>query len=399
MMASNSLVPPGATALAARAHESSNIAVLLVGRLRGFNVSRAENLNENLLQPLRAKKKLDLFICADANITQEAADFLQPRADRMEILVDESPPENGFIRVSNCFEHFVNDNLHGYSHVVRVRPDQVWMGTPSPLLVEGGFGARARMYSGPLSLSNAQMSCWDSTKDSQELRCGSFARCSPPGQPAAGKNLSKTHGHDYVRPWCDKTEGLIQDAKTCGDECTVIDDQFFIAPREYARVAFRFGRDYKCNNVFMCPILSKWWSTEEVFTHYLVERNYVPLALVAAPACPVDKNGDAQYDCRMKGLWWNLSMWSNATGGPARDGQLLSKPAARHVARTHEKRDVKHIEAHEKGVDAHEKGVDADEQEEPLVAHEPQQPLDAAAAQEKMKRRLDIYQMAPRGGP
>lgn len=184
---------------------------------------------------------------------------------------EESYPQAGRIRA--CYLSQFASKLSSYNFVMRVRPDLEW--------------------DGPLMSPNF----WSSTAFSARLR------------NYYGPPLTEDHfSYDYGLPRCERTTCEPGINKT---ETMVMDDQFFIVPRQHADAVMRFAVNPIPRVLLHCPGFHNNTNTkvacqnEWQLTQYLLDEG-VPLSPFPIQACLTRVGGvqkDKQYGC---GATWKL---------------------------------------------------------------------------------------------
>ena len=278
--------PPDVAALQS---PTPRVAVLLVGGLRGLDLTRARAFNRHVLAPLATQTggSVDLFACFEkgdvlspsvrASFERAGASVLWPNATSMDV-------EHWTDRLHNCYlsakEHEPPERP--YNFFLRTRPDLMWEGDFLPVneWSTTSLSTRFRVYAG-------------SKRFTAEHQSYSRASCGyglPANHPCAAK----------------------------GAECFIPDDMHWIVPAKLAEVVMRFGphlddnsSNYQDRNWCDAPygyrLLGDRWhcnSWAEMHLGYYLARNGVEVQLLAARAWLLkhgplkpDVNWTTSYDC------------------------------------------------------------------------------------------------------
>lgn len=265
------------------------VAVLLVGGLRGLDLTRARAFDRHVLAPLVTQTggSVDLFACFEkgdvlspavrASFESAGASVLWPNATSMDV-------EHWTDRLHNCYlsakEHEPPELP--YNFFLRTRPDLMWEGDFLPVnkWSTTSLSTRFRVYAGSKRFTAAH----------QSYSRGSCGYGLPANHPCAAK----------------------------GKECFIPDDQLYIVPAKLAEVVMRFGphlddnySHYQdpnwCDAPYGYRLLGDDWhcnSWAEMHFGYYLARTGVEVQLLAARAWLLKHgplkpgmNWTTSYDC------------------------------------------------------------------------------------------------------
>ena len=260
------------------------VAVLLVGGLRGLDITRTRAFGRHVLRPLAQHTgSVDLFACLEqgdvlssdlmAALERSGASILWPNASLMDV--------TGWAqRLHNCYTFAKShEGPSGrYDFFLRTRPDLVWEGALPPAMSWSttSVSVRYRIYAGAKRF----------TAENQAYSHGSCGAGLTAGHPCAGK----------------------------GKECFVPDDQLFIVPAKHADVVMSYWPDdnmsyYQdsnwCDQPYAYRLLGDDWhciSWAEMHWGYYLGRNGVDVQLLAARAWllkhgPPPHGWTASFEC------------------------------------------------------------------------------------------------------
>ena len=262
------------------------VAVLLVGGLRGLDLTRARAFGRHVLAPLAKQTggSVEIFACFEtgdalssdlrAAFENSGASVLWPNATLMDV-------GHWTERLHNCYLSAKQQEPSDrpYNFFLRTRPDLVWEGDFLPVAdwSTTSVSARYRIYAGSKSF----------TAEHQSYSHGSCGYGLPADHPCAAE----------------------------GKECFIPDDILFIVPAELADVAMSFSDDNSsyyedpnwCDQPHAYRLLGDSGhcnSWAEMHWGYYLGRNGVEVQLLAARAwlrkhgpLPCGNNWTTSFDC------------------------------------------------------------------------------------------------------